>query len=505
MKRIKDQFRLDTPYYLLFTGIILFIFSNGRWIIPIAAWIAPVFLLHFLKSQKSLGKLLILFVCIAISSRIMLFGIIPSLLGVLTYVLTLYYAILWFFPYLMHRWVAQKRNDFISTLIFPVAAVSAEFINNLLYGSWASLAYTQFDHLPLIQLASLTGIWGITFLVMWFGSVINWVWTHNFKWELIKSGVLIYASIFASIMLYGGLRLGVFPPQSKTTTIASFTAVSELDAYIAKLEENGFHSSLEMAMENRHLLSSLLDSMYNQAFIRNAEIITPDVSIFVWPEGMVRVLEESETDFIDRGKRLAREKNIYLLLAYFVVPLEDPARNGENKAVFINPSGETEWAYLKSYPVPGSSDKAGNKMLPLSDTPMGRISSTICYDMDFTGLLHQAGKEEVDIMLVPAWDWKAIDPLHARMAVLRAIENGFSMIRQTGEGLSIAVDYQGRTMAAMDHFTSENHVMVSQVPTKGVPTLYSVIGDLFAWVCLGFLFLTATRRLLGRKISVPNL
>jgi len=119
--------------------------------------------------------------------------------------------------------------------------------------------------------------------------------------------------------------------------------------------------------------------------------------------------------------------------------------------------------------------------------------------MDFTALLNQAGKADIDILLVPAWDWKAIDPLHARMAVFRAIENGFSMVRHTGDGLSIAVDYQGRTLAAMDHFTTDDHTMISKIPIKGAKTVYSIIGDSFAWLCL-FVFCLAV----GWSISTRN-
>jgi len=86
-------------------------------------------------------------------------------------------------------------------------------------------------------------------------------------------------------------------------------------------------------------------------------------------------------------------------------------------------------------------------------------------------------------MLVPSWDWKEIDPLHTQMAVFRAVENGFSMVRQSGEGLSMAVDYLGRTLSTMDHFMTEDHVMISHVPKKGIRTIYSYVGDLFAWLC----------------------
>jgi apolipoprotein N-acyltransferase len=78
------------------------------------------------------------------------------------------------------------------------------------------------------------------------------------------------------------------------------------------------------------------------------------------------------------------------------------------------------------------------------------------------------------------------------MASFRAIEEGFNLIRHTDNGLSGTFDYQGKRLAAMDHFQADDHVMISQVPNKGVRTIYSLVGDWFAWLCLvTALFLTA--------------
>jgi apolipoprotein N-acyltransferase len=70
------------------------------------------------------------------------------------------------------------------------------------------------------------------------------------------------------------------------------------------------------------------------------------------------------------------------------------------------------------------------------------------------------------------------------MATFRAIENGVSLVRQADNGLSIATDPFGRTLAAVDHFATEDRVTVAQVPSKGVFTVYSVIGDLFGWLAV---------------------
>jgi apolipoprotein N-acyltransferase len=110
--------------------------------------------------------------------------------------------------------------------------------------------------------------------------------------------------------------------------------------------------------------------------------------------------------------------------------------------------------------------------------------------MDFPGHLKQAGRRNADIMLVPSNDWREIDPWHSHMARFRAIEQGFNMVRHVSNGLSLASDYQGRVLASMDHFATDQREMVAMVPTRGVRTLYSLIGDLFAWVCVAGLAAT---------------
>ncbi len=73
------------------------------------------------------------------------------------------------------------------------------------------------------------------------------------------------------------------------------------------------------------------------------------------------------------------------------------------------------------------------------------------------------------------------------MGVFRAIENGLSLVKGTGGGLSIAVDPYGRVITSSDYLKSSESLMISGLSTKGVVTIYSRIGDAFAWLCiLGF-------------------
>jgi len=70
------------------------------------------------------------------------------------------------------------------------------------------------------------------------------------------------------------------------------------------------------------------------------------------------------------------------------------------------------------------------------------------------------------------------------MAVCRAVENGFSMVRPSLEGLSLAVDTLGRTLSALDHFRTADRVMVVDVPARRIKTIYALAGDVLAWLSL---------------------
>jgi apolipoprotein N-acyltransferase len=222
--------------------------------------------------------------------------------------------------------------------------------------------------------------------------------------------------------------------------------------------------------------------------------------IVFWAEENAIVLSENEAALIERGRQLARRQEIYLGMALATWTPGRPLPR-QNKLVMIEPSGEVAWEYLKTHPVPGgkSLSQPGDGTLRTLDTPYGRLSAVICFDADFPRLLAQAGAMGTDILLVPAADLRAMDPLHTHMASFRAVEQGVNLIRQTSEGRSAVYDYQGGLLATMDHFQASDHVMIAQVPTAGTRTFYSRTGDWFAWLSLASFAALAVAAQAGRR------
>ena len=219
--------------------------------------------------------------------------------------------------------------------------------------------------------------------------------------------------------------------------------------------------------------------------------------MILWPEANAQIEKANESELIKRGRTFAQQERVYLSMGLFTAIPGQYRR--ENKTITIDSNGKIISIYIKSRPPPGEPSVIGDGIIPVMDTPFGKISSVICSDMDSPFHLRQQSVEAgIDIMLAPSWDWREIDPLHTWMTAYRGIENGFSIVRHTNDGLSQATDYQGNILASMDHFTTDEHVMISQVPTKGTKTFYSHIGDVFAWLCLAALTLMIGNLLIRR-------
>ncbi|MCT4623875.1 MAG: hypothetical protein N4A46_09660, partial [Schleiferiaceae bacterium] len=221
--------------------------------------------------------------------------------------------------------------------------------------------------------------------------------------------------------------------------------------------------------------------------------------IVFWAEGNSVILKEDEKNLYDKATAIAREHNIYLGIAVAVID-HTQTRFLENKFVVFDPEGIKAIDYWKGVSVPGAEEPISNNVpsgIQKISSEFGTLAGVICFDMDFPDYLKSASG--ADIVLAPSNDYKEIDPMHTDMSKFRAIEQGFNLIRHTSNGLSIGTDYTGRVISEMDHFRKNDKVLITQLPTQGVKTVYSVIGDVFIAVCLillifAILFLKYTKQ-----------
>ncbi|WP_167499899.1 carbon-nitrogen hydrolase family protein [Streptomyces malaysiensis] len=98
---------------------------------------------------------------------------------------------------------------------------------------------------------------------------------------------------------------------------------------------------------------------------------------------------------------------------------------------------------------------------------------------------------DADIVLVPGGDWPEMGRTHTAMAGLRAIENGYALVRQDFNGQSGSYDATGRPLSTKDT-TTDSGIWYADVPTHGSPTPYSRTGDIVAWGVLAGTLAAAT-------------
>ena len=139
-------------YGCLGAALVTYLVSNGRWIVPVAAWIAPVFLIRFVRTQRPLWGLGLAFVGLTGVAFVSWWGLVPAP-GVLYFVIvtTITAGQL---TVAIDRLLCPRLDGVARTLVLPCAVVSCEFASFAIspYGTWGALGYTQFPNLPLMQL-----------------------------------------------------------------------------------------------------------------------------------------------------------------------------------------------------------------------------------------------------------------------------------------------------------------------------------------------------------------
>ncbi|QBD80971.1 nitrilase [Ktedonosporobacter rubrisoli] len=474
-----------TAWIWLAVATLALICTHGNWIIALAGWLYPFCLLRFTRSQHPLLGFLVTALLLTASGLLLLiFSAIPfSVPFVLVIFVSSCFLAL---PFLLDRLLTQKWSSWVSTLLFPLGYVAVSYLKGLAdpLGSLGSLAYTQYGDLPLLQLLSMTGISGILFIMTWFASLGNWIIEQDWAWPKIRRGVMLYMTILALIFVGGYARL-LFSSQPATVRVASLGTSAPLYARAAQGQKQAL-KDLNARRATPAELAALRSGstlLLNDLLARTHHEAQAGAKIVLWPECGILLLQADEQTFLGRLATAAHQDSLYLDIGVCILN-DQYLPNMLDQSILFNPQGQISWRFEKAHPVPGlDSVVAGNGVVPVVSTPYGRLSTVICFDEDFPALLQQAGRSQAAILLAPSNDWQEIDPWHTNAITFRAIEEGFSLVRETNNGLSVAIDPAGRTLASVDYFHTDPQSMVALVPTQGTETLYARVGDAFAWLC----------------------
>lgn len=473
---------------------VLLIFTYGMYRNPLAGMLVYVFLLRFIRTQKTGRGYLLSLLALVIANIISWWNFMPTLPTPARVIFGCVVGLLYSIPLLLDRVLVRRFQGFATTLVFPIAIAAFEFLTQWPnpMSTYGSLAYSQFGNVYLAQVVSITGLWGVTFLVSWFASLVNWIWEEGAAWSRIWRGVAIFAGVVLVVTVYGAVRLTYFLPEPGSVRVHGIDETDytryEWDTRmwpLSKTDPQAFRTMMRPVYER-----------YLQATLREAQA---GAEMIVWPEIAIEGFREDLDEVLARAGDIARQENLYLAVGLNVIG-PDSGAEGENRFVIFDPHGDIVINQLK---YGCFATRMYGFEIQTVDTPFGMLAGVICCDLDYPYVIRQVSQKGVDVLLVPSFEPTPENLIaHSQMAPFRSIENGVSIFRPTSQGVSLAIDQYGRTLGSMDATRVDQRVFVVQLPNQRVLTIYSVVGDLAGWLfVVGFLIMVGLAIYRGRQAS----
>jgi apolipoprotein N-acyltransferase len=468
---------------LFLLGFGIFMFSRRSELFPTfgcAIIIAPIFILRFIRTQER-HALALTFLGFLLSLNIALFGLFDIGKGFGTLALNLIRSsllgVLFFIPYMLDKLIYRKIKlaGAIKTLVFPVMVTAVFFLSSLEGPFDGDVAKDIYAQGPLFfqQTASLFGLWGFVFLFSWIASFVNYLWENHFQWRSMKTASIMFLSSFLLLSGFGLFKLQSFSTRNQDTVKVASAIL---------IPPNGKATSMIDILNNKQ--TSPFESTINKIEDMSKKAAGNLAKIISFQEYAIIITEDDREKLLKELQRIAKENNLYLNLAYAYF-----AKNGkgQNMNLLINSEGALLIHYAKRYLLGFGNVgetrvfKKGPEIIQTANTPYGLMGVSTCRDMSFPSFVRQAGRKNVDVMLGPSYDFpKSVSPLY----YLRAVENGFSFVRSTYNGISYAIDYNGNILAWMDSEQSKDGMMYADIPVKGIRTFYSRWGDWLGWTCV---------------------
>ena len=377
---------------------------------------------------------------------------------------------------LLFRGRMVRHKLWQAVLIFPSFWVVVDYLISLIsiHGTFGNIGYSQMNFLPIVQIASVTGIWGISFCLFLFAATAAVVLSAEPRPS--KMSVAIASSLFLGcVIVYGAWRLAATPADSPTIKVALMGSSAN---------DNFYAGSPEQLHEILQRYSAAMKPLFGRG-----------VQLIVLPEHTGPVTDASEAGADSDLGQIAKDTGAFVAIGVRRIG----ANLSRNQDRLYSPSGKLIATYNKHHMLPPyESQFTPDTKRTVLDEPFGKWGIEICKDMDFPRLSREYSQDGTGILMVSASDFVTDGWLHGRMAVLRGVESGFSIARSADLGILTASDDRGRVIAAQDTTTGPPiATTIATVPVLHDATIYSRFGDWFAWVCIAlFVFcLLSSRRM----------
>lgn len=427
----------------------------------------------------------------------------PSLSLIIYFIFISFLALFWA---LFSWWQARINRHVprIAYLLAPFFWVSLEYILTFIFTGfpWGLLGYAQAQNLPLIQISTITGVYGVSFLIVLVSaSFVQSILTKKRSPFFLSLALVIIIHLIGFIQLKKPLEIS----SSGEFKAAVIQGNVSSDVYW------DFTPEVEIERLFDHHLS-----LSRQAINRGATLV-------IWPEFSVPLCfscpEERYVTFRQRLENLVKETGVTLLLGTNERSAGPKETEFYNTALCLNPDLSFS-TYYKMHLVPFGEYTPYKKIFSfiekvthaIGDVTPGRehrlhnyqglaFGSPICYEIIFPDLVRRfivKGATFLVTITNDGWYGTSSAPYqHFQIALFRAVENRRYLLRAATTGISGIIDPYGRIIQRSNLMTVDC-LVASIKPLKGL-TFYSRYGDVWSWLSLTLSLLLVILTLFKRR------
>jgi apolipoprotein N-acyltransferase len=369
----------------------------------------------------------------------------------------------------------------------PVVWVATELGRTYIFTGfpWVLLGYSQVTVLPIAQLASLFGVFGVSMLVASMSAALATAFVARGTWLRRLGSLLVVLALVIGVAVWG----------SRRAAVAEWTHAGE------PIRVGLIQGNIDQAEKWN---PARADAIFDDYLRMSRQAIREGAAFIIWPESSTPFRFEDDVFGAMRIRTLAQQAKVPILFGsdQFARGANGVPTTFYNAAFLVGADGTTGGVYRKMHLVPFGEYVPLKKLLffagPLvqavSDFSEGQdaallpvdghmISTAICYEVVYPDLVRRfvsGGSELLTTITNDAWYGKSSAPhQHFEQASMRAIEEGRYLVRSANTGISGIVDPYGRVLARTAIF--EPAVVVGEVRFLKTTTLYTRIGDAVAY------------------------
>jgi len=415
------------------------------------------------------------------------------------------------FTFLLSYFSNQQRYILAPFLWVALELIRAHFLTGF---PWASLGYSQFKTLPVIQIADVTGVYGVSFIIVMVNAAIALFIESITPLHppLNKGGsggvrqfatryMLATAILLISFSIYGFWRINLFNSELKTQN--------------SKLKVALIQGNIEQDMKwDERYQNEVFDAHVNLTM--QASLDKPD--LIVWPESATPFYFQADRNFRSKMIELAQRGGSFILFGTPGYEITDGKNVPYNRAYLLSPHGDVAGKYDKIHLVPfgeyvplrkilffidkmvvGIGDfqsgeeytifKTQNSRPTFAGVPKTQNSFgvLICFEVIFPDLVRRFVKNGAEFLVNitnDGWYGKtAASPQHIAMVAFRAVENRVPVVRAANTGISGIIEPTGNIKKETDIFV-RTHISGEIKTGSTVKTFYTQYGDVFAYLCV---------------------